>query len=104
MSQRSALARIGNGAIAGSKSPLTPTPLPPQSRGERVVNCVAVWNDIMRLVIALLVSLSPSLLVCEARAELKAGTALVDVTPEKLPVIVNGMFNSRTATGALDKL
>src|SRR5262245_1823456 len=61
-------------------------------------------DGIMRLVTLLLVSVSPCLLVCDARADLKAGTALVDVTPEKFPVLVNGMFTSRTATGALDKL
>jgi len=59
---------------------------------------------IIRLAVCLLVSLAPCLLVGDARADLKAGTALVDVTPEKFPVLVNGMFTSRTATGALDKL
>src|SRR5260370_13379450 len=37
-------------------------------------------------------------------AEFRAGAAAIDVTPEKFPVIVNGMFTERVATRALDKL
>jgi hypothetical protein len=44
------------------------------------------------------------LLATAAHARLKAGTATIDVTPEKFPVLVNGMFTERVATAALDKL
>lgn len=37
------------------------------------------------------------LVVCPARAELRAGAAIVDVTPPKLPVLVNGGMRSRSA-------
>jgi len=37
-------------------------------------------------------------------AEFRAGAAAIDVTPEKFPVSVNGMFNERVATKALDRL
>src|SRR5437667_10136276 len=37
-------------------------------------------------------------------AEFRAGAAAIDVTPEKFPVIVNGMFTERVATKALDTL
>ncbi|MGV3609207.1 MAG: PVC-type heme-binding CxxCH protein [Planctomycetaceae bacterium] len=52
-----------------------------------------------------------ALLHCWASAELssaaeekifRAGAAEVDVTPPKFPVIVNGMFEERTATGVVD--
>src|SRR3954449_9395779 len=45
-------------------------------------------------------------LLCAApvHAGLRAGVATIDVTPEKFPVIVNGMFTGRTATAALDRL
>lgn len=36
--------------------------------------------------------------------ELKAGAAAVEITPERFPVIVNGMFTERTATRAHDPL
>src|SRR5262249_58854232 len=39
-----------------------------------------------------------------ARAELKAGTAVVDVTPERFPVVVNGMFTERLANAAHDRV
>ena len=38
----------------------------------------------------------------EARV-FQAGAAAVDITPTKFPVIVNGMFEQRTASGALDR-
>src|SRR5437588_13120728 len=44
------------------------------------------------------------LFAAPVHAALKAGVATVDVTPEKFPVLVNGMFTERVATGALDKL
>src|SRR5438067_1586405 len=44
------------------------------------------------------------LFAAPVRAELKAGAATIDVTPEKFPVLVNGMFTERVATAALDKL
>ena len=50
---------------------------------------------------ALLVAL---LFTAPAYAGLKAGTATIDVTPEKFPVLVNGMFTERVATAALDRL
>jgi len=34
----------------------------------------------------------------------RAGAAAVDITPTKFPVIVNGMFDERTATRAHDRL
>ena len=37
-------------------------------------------------------------------AELRAGAAAIDVTPEKYPVIVNGMFTERIATTSHDPL
>ncbi len=37
-----------------------------------------------------------------AEKEFRAGAAEVDVTPTQFPVIVNGMFEERTATGAAD--
>jgi hypothetical protein len=37
-------------------------------------------------------------------AEFRGGAAAIDVTPEKFPVIVNGMFTERIATKALDPL
>ena len=50
---------------------------------------------------ALLIAL---LFTAPAYAGLKAGTATIDVTPEKFPVLVNGMFTERVATAALDRL
>ena len=44
------------------------------------------------------------LFAAPVHAGLKAGVATIDVTPEKFPVLVNGMFTERTATAALDKL
>lgn len=38
-----------------------------------------------------------STLACSARAELLAGAAVVDVTPDQLPVLINGGMLSRTA-------
>lgn len=42
----------------------------------------------------------------QARAErpYRAGAAAVDITPEKWPVVVNGMFTERSATRANDRL
>jgi hypothetical protein len=48
---------------------------------------------------ALLALVCPSL-----AAELKAGVATIDVTPEKFPVRVNCYFNERIATAAHDRL
>jgi hypothetical protein len=59
---------------------------------------------IIRHVIIAAAALAPTAGPSVRAAELKAGTALVDVTPEKFPVLVNGMFTSRNATGALDRL
>src|SRR5262249_54364326 len=39
-----------------------------------------------------------------ACAEFRAGAVAVDVTPEKFPVIVNGMFTARVANSATDRL
>ncbi len=36
--------------------------------------------------------------------DFKAGAAAVDATPEKFPVIVNGMFTGRTAKGTVDPI
>ena len=49
----------------------------------------------------LLVALS---LASFAHAELRAGAAVVDVTPDRLPVIANCMFNERTANVVNDRL
>ncbi len=38
------------------------------------------------------------------RSPFRAGAYSIDITPTKFPVIVNGMFTERTATGAADKL
>lgn len=43
-------------------------------------------------------------LVLALQVELRAGTAVVDVTPEKFPVVVNGMFTERNAAKANDLL
>ena len=43
-----------------------------------------------------MLSCMAGLLAVEVRAEFKAGAAVVDVTPETLPVLVNGYFLSRT--------
>jgi len=40
----------------------------------------------------------------EDKRVMRAGAAAVDITPTKFPVIVNGMFEQRTARGALDRL
>ena len=39
-----------------------------------------------------------------AAADFRAGAAVVDITPTTFPVIVNGMFEERTATKAADPL
>src|SRR3954468_24118472 len=39
-----------------------------------------------------------------AVAELQAGAAVVDVTPERFPVLVNGNMLSQSATGATSRL
>src|SRR5688572_33440803 len=39
-----------------------------------------------------------------AEAKLRARASAVDITPKEFPVIVNGMFEERTATKALDPL
>ncbi len=39
-----------------------------------------------------------------ARADLRAGAAAVDISPQKFPVVVNGMFEERTANRAVDPL
>jgi hypothetical protein len=43
-------------------------------------------------------------LAVPARADFRAGAAAVDITPPTFPVIVNGMFEERTATKAVDPL
>src|SRR5688500_16210736 len=43
-------------------------------------------------------------LAASAQAKLRAGASAVDITPKEFPVIVNGMFEERTATKALDPL
>jgi neutral ceramidase len=49
-------------------------------------------------------------LLCGANARaadaqlIRAGTSIVDITPTTFPVLVNGMFTSRSATGAHDPL
>ncbi len=40
----------------------------------------------------------------KAPGELRAGTALVDITPTKFPVIVNGGFLEGSAKGVVDQL
>src|SRR5262245_18682628 len=44
------------------------------------------------------------ILAAPVHASLRAGTATIYVTPEKFPVLVNGMFTERDATAALDRL
>ena len=39
-----------------------------------------------------------------ATAELQAGAAIVDVTPSKFPVLVNGGITSRSATEVVTKI
>lgn len=46
----------------------------------------------------------PGGVVVAADGELRAGAAIVDVTPTSYPVIVNAMFTERTATNAVDPL
>src|SRR6187200_2628944 len=43
-------------------------------------------------------------LAADPEAPLRAGAAAVDITPEKFPVIVNGMFTERQASAAADRL
>jgi hypothetical protein len=51
-----------------------------------------------------LLALSPTARADERSGTLHAGTALVDITPARFPVIVNGMFTERSATRAQDRL
>ena len=44
------------------------------------------------------------LFAAPVHAGLKAGVATIDVTPEKFPVLVNGMFTECIATAPLDKV
>lgn len=57
-----------------------------------------MWRASLCLVVAAISGAS-----AEA-APLRAGIAVIDVTPEQFPVIVNGMFTERTATAAHDRL
>src|SRR5436190_11923884 len=56
----------------------------------------------MRVFLALVICLSVAP-YAEA-GKLKAGAAAIDITPTEFPVIVNGMFEERIATKALDPL
>ncbi|MFT5469122.1 MAG: hypothetical protein ACI8UO_004237 [Verrucomicrobiales bacterium] len=56
----------------------------------------------MKLVAFLALILAPVALA--AQDSFQAGAAAVDVTPTKFPVIVNGMFTTRTGTEAHDRL
>ncbi len=49
-----------------------------------------------RLLLPILAAASLTLGTMQVRAELRAGAAVVDVTPEKLPVLVNGSMTSRS--------
>ena len=51
-------------------------------------------------IFALLISFSAS----AADAKLRAGSAVVDIAPEKFPVLVNGMFEERKAERVLSPL
>ncbi len=49
-----------------------------------------------RLLLPILAAASLALGTMQVRAELRAGAAVVDVTPERLPVLVNGSMTSRS--------
>lgn len=57
----------------------------------------------MKPVAFLALILAPAMLLAQDTT-FRAGAAAVDVTPTKFPVIVNGMFTSRTGTEAHDRL
>jgi hypothetical protein len=49
-----------------------------------------------------LVAFGPAALADERPGLLRAGAAVVDITPSRFPVVVNGMFTERLATRAYD--
>lgn len=50
------------------------------------------------------ICIPPPLLLRTAEAELRAGAATVDITPQTLPIAVSGSFTNREATGIHDRL
>jgi len=64
----------------------------------------------MKVILQSLFSLSMIVLIGLAQSTwaadktFRAGAAAVDISPTKFPVIVNGMFDERTATKAHDRL
>src|SRR4026207_1066427 len=56
----------------------------------------------MRVFLALVICLNVAGSV--QAAKLRAGAAAIDITPTEFPVIVNGMFEERIATKALDPI
>src|SRR5215208_5550152 len=56
----------------------------------------------MRVFLALVICLTVAGSV--QAAKLRAGAAAIDITPIEFPVIVNGMFEERIATKALDSI
>src|SRR5882762_2187058 len=59
-------------------------------------------EDGMRVCLALVICVTVAQYA--QAGKLKAGASAVDITPTEFPVIVNGMFEERIATKALDPI
>ncbi|MGN6133882.1 MAG: LamG-like jellyroll fold domain-containing protein [Aureliella sp.] len=57
------------------------------------------FNLLLTVAVAVVASVGMSLGTPQARAELRAGAAAVDVTPQSFPVLINGGMTSNSATG-----
>src|SRR5262245_7020674 len=58
----------------------------------------------MRRILSIIALLYLPAILLADEAKLRAGVAAIDITPEKFPVIVNGMFTERIANSAIDRL
>jgi len=56
------------------------------------------------LALTALLTLTPAATAQASARVFRAGAYVIDITPERFPVIVNGMFTERTANAAHDRL